>query len=54
MALLVAAIIHDETDGRADLLQRGERAKFAKGRWDFPADRNEPGEPSTATAVRKL
>ncbi|CAL9300555.1 hypothetical protein SUDANB180_04396 [Streptomyces sp. enrichment culture] len=55
MTLPVAAVIvHGETDGRVVLLQRGERAKFAKGRSDFPSGRNEPKEPSTATTVREL
>ncbi|MDN0193514.1 NUDIX domain-containing protein [Streptomyces sp. S.PNR 29] len=55
MTLLVAAvIIHDEANNRVVLLQRSKQAKFAKGKWDLPVGKNEPGEPVTATAVREL
>ncbi len=55
MTLLVAAVIvHDRAAGRVVLLQRGENAKFARGRWHLPVGKSEPGEPVTATAVREL
>ncbi|MFF4716998.1 NUDIX domain-containing protein [Streptomyces eurythermus] len=55
MTLLVAAVIvHDKTTHRVILLQRGDQAKFAKGMWDLPVGKSEPGEPITATAVREL
>ncbi|MFE7840912.1 NUDIX domain-containing protein [Streptomyces sp. NPDC057474] len=55
MTLLVAAVIvHDRAAGRVVLLQRGENARFARGRWDLPVGKNEPGEPVTETAVREL
>ncbi|MFJ8931979.1 NUDIX domain-containing protein [Streptomyces sp. NPDC102364] len=55
MTLLVAAVIvHDRTTNRIVLLQRGENAKFAQGRWDLPVGKSEPGEPITQTAVREL
>ncbi|MFD9479017.1 NUDIX domain-containing protein [Streptomyces nojiriensis] len=55
MTLLVAAVIvHDQATGRVVLLQRSENAKFAKGMWDLPVGKSEPGEPITETAVREL
>ncbi|ALO95375.1 MutT-family protein [Streptomyces hygroscopicus subsp. limoneus] len=55
MTLLVAAVIvHDKATSRVVLLQRSDQAKFAKGRWDLPVGKSEPGEPITATAVREL
>ncbi|WP_427921082.1 NUDIX domain-containing protein [Streptomyces sp. cg40] len=55
MTLLVAAVIvHDRAEGRVVLIQRGEQAKFARGMWDLPVGKNEPGEPVTGTAVREL
>ncbi|MFM9594954.1 NUDIX domain-containing protein [Streptomyces scabiei] len=55
MTLLVAAVIvHDRAAGRVLLLQRGEHATFAPGRWDLPMGKSEPGEPVTETAVREL
>ncbi|MBD9703783.1 NUDIX domain-containing protein [Streptomyces caniscabiei] len=55
MTLLVAAVIvHDRAAGRVLLLQRGEHARFARGRWDLPVGKSEPGEPVTETAVREL
>ncbi|XUL89760.1 NUDIX domain-containing protein [Streptomyces galilaeus] len=55
MTLLVAAVIvHDRSEGRVVLIQRGEQAKFARGMWDLPVGKNEPGEPVTETAVREL
>ncbi|MDX2549813.1 NUDIX domain-containing protein [Streptomyces stelliscabiei] len=55
MTLLVAAVIvHDRAAGRVLLLQRGEHARFARGRWDLPVGKSEPGEPVTGTAVREL
>ncbi|MET8477217.1 NUDIX domain-containing protein [Streptomyces sp. NBC_00464] len=55
MTLLVAAVIvHDKATNRVVLLQRGENAKFAKGMWDLPVGKSEPGEPITETAVREL
>ncbi|MBK6016138.1 NUDIX domain-containing protein [Streptomyces sp. MBT53] len=55
MTLLVAAVIvHDRAEGRVVLIQRGEKAKFARGMWDLPVGKNEPGEPVTETAVREL
>ncbi|MFI9427638.1 NUDIX domain-containing protein [Streptomyces achromogenes] len=55
MTLLVAAVIvHDKATNRVILLQRGDQAKFAKGRWDLPVGKSEPGEPITETAVREL
>jgi 8-oxo-dGTP pyrophosphatase MutT (NUDIX family) len=55
MTLLVAAVIvHDVVNGRIILIQRGPKAKFARGRWDLPIGKNAPGEPVTMTAVREL
>ena len=55
MTLLAAAVIvHDKTANRVVLLQRGPNAKFAKGMWDLPVGKSEPGEPITDTAVREL
>lgn len=55
MTLLVAAVIvHDREGGRVVLVQRGPNAKFARGLWDLPVGKSEPGEPVTATAVREL
>lgn len=55
MTVLVAAVIvHDRAAGRVVLLQRGENAKFARGKWDLPVGKSEPGEPITETAVREL
>ncbi|QXE36449.1 NUDIX domain-containing protein [Streptomyces sp. GMY02] len=55
MTLLVAAVIvHDKATNRVVLLQRGEYAKFARGMWDLPVGKSEPGEPITETAVREL
>ncbi|MEU5187949.1 NUDIX domain-containing protein [Streptomyces klenkii] len=55
MTLLVAAVIvHDKATNRVVLLQRSDQAKFAKGKWDLPVGKSEPGEPITETAVREL
>ncbi|AXG77548.1 NUDIX domain-containing protein [Streptomyces paludis] len=55
MTLLVAAVIvHDRAAHRVVLLQRGDNAKFARGMWDLPVGKSEPGEPITETAVREL
>lgn len=55
MTLLVAAVIvHDKAANRVVLLQRSQDAKFAKGMWDLPVGKSEPGEPITETAVREL
>ncbi|MFH8492391.1 NUDIX domain-containing protein [Streptomyces longisporoflavus] len=55
MTLLVAAVIvHDPATNRVVLLQRSENAKFARGMWDLPVGKSEPGEPITETAVREL
>ncbi|MEU6235713.1 NUDIX domain-containing protein [Kitasatospora sp. NPDC047058] len=55
MTLLVAAVIvHDLEGRRVVLLRRGPGAKFARGLWDLPVGKNEPGEPITETAVREL
>jgi ADP-ribose pyrophosphatase YjhB (NUDIX family) len=55
MTLLVAAVIvHDRATDRVVLLQRGENSKFARGMWDLPVGKSEPGEPITGTAVREL
>lgn len=55
MTLLVAAVIvHDQETNRVVLLRRSENAKFAKGMWDLPIGKSEPGEPITETAVREL
>ena len=54
MTLLAAAVIvHDTATGRVLLLQRGEHAKFARGLWDLPIGKSDPGEPVTTTAVRR-
>lgn len=46
MTVLVAAVIvHDRATDRVVLLQRGQDAKFAQGKWDLPVGKNEPGEP---------
>ncbi|SMF38705.1 ADP-ribose pyrophosphatase YjhB, NUDIX family [Streptomyces sp. Amel2xC10] len=55
MTVLVAAVIvHDRDTNRIVLLQRGQNAKFAQGKWDLPIGKSEPGEPITETAVREL
>ncbi|MFD3487342.1 NUDIX domain-containing protein [Streptomyces sp. NPDC058665] len=55
MTLLVAAVIvHDKATNQVVLLQRSENAKFARGKWDLPVGKSEPGEPITETAVREL
>ncbi|MGW1074316.1 NUDIX domain-containing protein [Streptomyces sp. NPDC002537] len=55
MTLLVAAVIvHDKATNRVVALQRSDQAKFAKGKWDLPVGKSEPGEPITETAVREL
>lgn len=55
MTLLVAAVIvHERDAGRVLLLQRGQNARFARGRWHLPVGKSEPGEPITRTAVREL
>ncbi|MGA5411765.1 NUDIX domain-containing protein [Streptomyces lavendulocolor] len=55
MTLLVAAVIvHDKATSRVVLLQRSDQAKFAKGQWDLPVGKSDPGEPITETAVREL
>ncbi len=55
MTLLVAAVIvHDRRNRRVVLIQRGPRAKFARGSWDLPVGKSAPGESITATAVREL
>lgn len=55
MTLLVAAVIvHDKATNRVVLLQRSDQAKFARGKWDLPVGKSEPGEPITETAVREL
>ncbi|MFE7269414.1 NUDIX domain-containing protein [Streptomyces sp. NPDC057623] len=55
MTLLVAAVIvHDQATNRVVLLQRSQNAKFARGMWDLPVGKSEPGEPITETAVREL
>jgi len=55
MTLLVAAVIvHDQDNDRVVLLRRGPNAKFARGLWDLPTGKSEPGEPITETAVREL
>ncbi|MFC8718891.1 NUDIX domain-containing protein [Kitasatospora sp. NPDC057198] len=55
MTLLVAAVIvHDREARRVVLLRRGPEAKFARGMWDLPVGKSEPGEPITRTAVREL
>ncbi|MFC9616622.1 NUDIX domain-containing protein [Streptomyces sp. NPDC056938] len=55
MTLLVAAVIvHDKATNRVVLLQRSQNAKFARGMWDLPVGKREPGEPITETAVREL
>ncbi|MEV6386223.1 NUDIX domain-containing protein [Streptomyces sp. NPDC051773] len=52
--LVAAVIVHDRAAGRVLLLQRGEHARFARGRWDLPVGKSEPGEPVTGAAVREL
>ncbi|NYI07429.1 NUDIX domain-containing protein [Allostreptomyces psammosilenae] len=55
MTLLVAAVIvHDRETDRVVLLQRGPGAKFARGMWDLPVGKSDPGEPIIETAVREL
>lgn len=55
MTLLVAAVIvHDKATNRVVLLRRSDQAKFARGKWDLPVGKSEPGEPITETAVREL
>jgi ADP-ribose pyrophosphatase YjhB (NUDIX family) len=55
MTMLVAAVIvHDKATNHVVLLQRSDQAKFAKGMWDLPVGKCEPGEPITETAVREL
>ncbi|WP_443065460.1 NUDIX domain-containing protein [Streptomyces sp. NBC_00536] len=52
--LVAGVIAHDQAANRVVLLQRGENAKFAQGKWDLPVGKSEPGEPITETAVREL
>lgn len=52
--LVAAVIVHDEERDRVVLIRRGPRAKFARGLWDLPVGKSEPGEPVTQTAVREL
>lgn len=55
MTLLVGAVIvHDTRRGRVLLLRRGPGAKFARGMWDLPVGKSDPGEAVTDTAVREL
>ncbi|MGP3969586.1 NUDIX domain-containing protein [Streptomyces sp. 6N223] len=55
MTMLAAAVVvHDRASDRVVLLRRGPRAKFARGLWDLPVGKSDPGEPVTATAVREL
>lgn len=55
MTLLVGAVIvHDRERRRVLLLQRGPEAKFARGMWDLPVGKSDPGEAVTDTAVREL
>lgn len=55
MTLLVGAVIvHDRHRDRVLLLQRGPEAKFARGLWDLPVGKADPGEAVTDTAVREL
>ncbi|EST37189.1 hypothetical protein N566_14345 [Streptomycetaceae bacterium MP113-05] len=55
MTLLVGAVIvHDRARDEVLLLQRGPRAKFARGRWDLPVGKADPGEAVTDTALREL
>lgn len=52
--LAAAVIVHDRRTDRLVLLQRGPNAKFARGKWDLPAGKCDPGEPVTQAAVREL
>ncbi|MBW1597139.1 NUDIX domain-containing protein [Streptomyces sp. JJ38] len=52
--LAAAVIVHDAERDRVLLVQRGPNAKFARGRWDLPVGKAEPGEPVTEAAVREL
>nr|WP_052848448.1 NUDIX domain-containing protein [Streptomyces avicenniae] len=55
MTLLAAAVVVlDRATDRVLLLQRGPRAKFARGMWDLPVGKCDPGEPVTSAAVREL
>ncbi|MCK1797397.1 NUDIX domain-containing protein [Streptomyces sp. XM4193] len=55
MTLLAAAVIvHDRAHDRLVLLQRGPNAKFARGSWDLPVGKCDPGESVAAAAVREL
>lgn len=55
MTLLAAAVIvHDRRTDRIVLLRRGPHAKFARGQWDLPVGKCDPGEPVTSAAVREL
>ncbi|MBW1603038.1 NUDIX domain-containing protein [Streptomyces sp. JJ66] len=55
MTLLCAAVIvHDARADRVLLVRRGPHARFARGRWDLPVGKCEPGEPVTHAAVREL
>lgn len=52
--LVAAVIVHDVPARRVLLLQRGPHARFARGLWDLPSGKSDPGEPVTETAVREL
>ncbi|MBU7596476.1 NUDIX domain-containing protein [Streptomyces sp. P38-E01] len=55
MTLLAAAVIvHDRARDRLVLLQRGPNANFARGSWDLPVGKCDPGESVAAAAVREL
>ena len=55
MTLLAAAVIvHDRATDRLVLLQRGPNAKFARGSWDLPVGKCDPGESVAEAAVREL
>lgn len=55
MTLLAAAVIvHDRDTDRLVLLQRGPNAKFARGSWDLPVGKCDPGESVATAAVREL
>lgn len=55
MTLLAAAVIvHDPDTDRLVLLRRGPNAKFARGSWDLPVGKCDPGESVAEAAVREL
>lgn len=52
--LVAAVIVHDVSDKRVLLIQRGPGAPFAPSHFDLPIGKAHTGEPIVSTAVREL